>query len=91
MVRNGIGQLDGRSPREALLWAAVRALGRDLDPALLIDIRLVDIGGPDDLPMLCWLARHDVRERALAIRKGRVHALRLVRQPRTPATVAAPG
>jgi len=82
---------DVPSPREALLWAAVRALGRDLDPALLIDTRLVDIGGPEDLPMLRWLARHDVRERALAIRKGRLHALRLVRQPRTAATVAAPG
>jgi len=82
---------DVPSPREALLWAAVRALGRDLDPALLIDIRLVDIGGPEDLPMLHWLARHDVRERALAIRKGRLHALRLFRRPRTPATVAAPG
>jgi hypothetical protein len=83
--------LDVPSPREALLWAAVRALGRDLDPALLIDIRLVDIGGTEDLPMLCWLARHNVRERALAIRKGRLHALRVLRRPRTPATVAAPG
>jgi hypothetical protein len=50
----------------------------------------VDIGGPEDLRMLRWLARHDVRERAMAIRKGRLHALRLVRRPRTPATVAAP-
>jgi len=71
--------LHDRTPREALLWAAVRALGPDLDPALLIDIRLVDIGGPEDLPMLRWLARHDVRERALAVRKGRLHALRWVR------------
>jgi hypothetical protein len=80
--------LDGRSAREALLWAAVRALGRDLDPALLIDIRLIDIGGPEDLPMLRWLARHDVRERALAVRKGRLHALRMVRRA---ATAAASG
>jgi hypothetical protein len=80
--------LDDRSPREALLWAAVRALGRDLDPALLIDIRLVDIGGPEDLPMLRWLARHDVRERALAVRKRRLHALRWVRPA---ATVTAAG
>jgi hypothetical protein len=43
-----------------------------------LDVRLVDIGGPADLPMLRWLARHDVRERALAIRKRRLHALRLV-------------
>jgi hypothetical protein len=83
--------LDGRSPREALLWAAVRALGRELDPASGIDIRLVDIGGPEDLRMLRWLARHDVRERALAIRKGRLYALRVFRRPRTAATVAALG
>jgi hypothetical protein len=83
--------LDGRSPREALLWAAVRALGRELDPASGIDIRLVDIGGPEDLGMLRWLARHDVRERALAIRKGRLYALRVLRRPRTVATVAVPG
>jgi hypothetical protein len=56
----------------------------------LIDIRLVDIGGPEDFRMLRWLARHDVRERALTIRKGRLHALRLVRRPRTPAIVTAP-
>ena len=83
--------LDDPSPREALLWAAARALGRDLDPALLIDIRLVDIGGPEDLRMLRWLARHDVRERALAIRKGRLYVLRLLRRPRASAAVAAPG
>ena len=80
--------LDVPSPREALLWTAARALGRELDPGLVIDLRLVDIGGSEDLRMLRWLARHDVRERALAVRKGRLHALRLVR---TPAAVAASG
>ena len=80
--------LDVPSPREALLWTAARALGRELDPGLVIDLRLVDIGGPEDLRMLRWLARHDVRERALAVRKGRLHALRLVRAP---AAVAASG
>ena len=83
--------LDVPSPREALLWAAARALGHELDPGLRTDLRLVDIGGPEDLQMLRWLARHDVRERALAVRKGRLHALRLLRRPRTPAAVAAPG
>jgi hypothetical protein len=72
--------LDAWTPREALLWGAARALGRELDPALRLDVRLVDVGGPGDLPMLHWLARHDVRERALAIRKGRLHALRLARR-----------
>jgi SAM-dependent methyltransferase len=83
--------LDVPSPREALLWAAARALGRELDPGLRIDLRLVDIGGREDLPKLRWLARHDVRERALAVRKGRLYALRLVRRPRKPANAATPG
>jgi hypothetical protein len=83
--------LDVRAPREALLWGVGRTLGRDLDPRLGLDVRLVDVGGPTDLPMLGWLARHDVRERALAIRKGRLHAPRLVRRPGTYATGAASG
>jgi hypothetical protein len=53
---------------------------------LRIDLRLVDIGGLEDLPMLRRLARHDIRERALAARKGRLHALCLVRTPATVAT-----
>jgi hypothetical protein len=65
--------LDGRTPPEALLWAAARAFGRELDPDLRLDVRLVDVGGLADLPMLHWLARHDVRERMLAIRKGRLY------------------
>jgi hypothetical protein len=81
--------LDARMPGEALLWGTARALGRELDPALRLDVRLVDVGGPADLPMLYWLARHDVRERALAIRKGRLYVLRPVRQAGTQATVAA--
>jgi hypothetical protein len=82
---------DVRAPREALLWGVGRTLGRDLDPALGLDVRLVDVGGPADLPMLGWLARHDLRERALAIRKGRLHAPRLVRRRGTCATAPASG
>jgi hypothetical protein len=66
-----------------MLWAAARGLGRELDPALRLDVRLVDIGGPADLPVLRWLARHDIRERELAIRKGRLHAARLVSRAET--------
>jgi len=83
--------LDVWSPREALLWAAARTLGRELDLALRVDVRLVDVGGPADLAVLRWLARHDVREPALAIRKGRLHALRLVRRAGTCAYAAASG
>ena len=81
--------LDVRAPQETLLWGAARAMGRDLDPALRLDVRLVDVGGLADLPTLSWLARHDVRERALAIRKGRLHTPRLVHRPGMYATVAA--
>jgi hypothetical protein len=72
--------LDVWAPREALLWGAARTLGRELDPAHRVDVRLVDVGGPADLPMLRWLARHDVREHALAIRKGRLHGPCLARR-----------
>ena len=73
--------LDVRAPQETLLWGAARAMGCELDPALRLDVRLVDVGGLADLPTLSWLARHDVRERALAIRKGRLYAPRLVHRP----------
>jgi hypothetical protein len=73
--------LDVRAPQETLLWGAARAMSRELDPALRLDVRLVDVGGAADLPTVGWLARHDVRERALAIRKGRLHAPRLVHRP----------
>ena len=79
--------LDVWAPPEALLWGAARSLGRELDPGLRVDVRLVDVGGPADLPMLRWLARHDVRECALAIRKGRLHGPR----PAMCAMVAASG
>jgi hypothetical protein len=52
---------------------------------------VVDVGGPADLAVLRWLARHDVREPALAIRKGRLHALRLIRRAGTCAYAAASG
>jgi hypothetical protein len=83
--------LDVWAPRDALLWAAARSLGRELDPALRLDVRLVDVGGPADLPVLRWLAQHDVREPALAIRKGRLHALRVVRRAGTCSPAAAWG
>jgi hypothetical protein len=76
--------LDVWAPPEALLWGAARSLGCELDPALRLDVRLVDVGGPADLPMLRWLARHDVRECTLAIRKGRLHGPRPSRVPTAP-------
>jgi thioester reductase-like protein len=78
---------DVASPRAAALWGAVRALGHELGAGL--DLRLVDVGEPSDLPVLGWLARHDVRERELAIRDGRLYAPRLVRRPGAHATFPA--
>ncbi|HEY6309695.1 MAG TPA: SDR family NAD(P)-dependent oxidoreductase [Streptosporangiaceae bacterium] len=80
---------DVHAPRAATLWGAVRALGHELSPGLGLDMRLVDVAGPSDLPVLGWLARHDVRESELAIREGRLHAPRLVSRPGAYATVPA--
>jgi len=81
--------LDVRSPWAATLWGAIRALGHELDGQISVDLRLVDLGDSADLPMLDWLARHDVRERELAIRSGRLYAPRLARRPGGHATVPA--
>ena len=54
-----------------------------------MNLRLVDLGDEADLPVLDWLARHDVRERELAIRSGRLYAPRLARRPGGHATVPA--
>jgi thioester reductase-like protein len=71
--------LDVRAPRAAALWGAVRALGHEVDSAL--DLRLADVGAAADLTTLRWLARHDVREREVAIRDGLLYAPRLVTPP----------
>ncbi|MEV7629591.1 acyltransferase domain-containing protein [Actinoplanes sp. NPDC089786] len=81
--------LDVNSPRGAALWGAVRALGHEFDRGISVDLRLVDVGDAADLPVLDWLARHDVRERELAIRSGRLYAPRLAREPGGHATVPA--
>jgi hypothetical protein len=67
---------DAASPRPAMLWSAVRELGHELDAG--IDLRLADVGEPTDLTALRWLARHDVRERELAVRDGRLYAPRVM-------------
>jgi hypothetical protein len=58
------------SPRSAALWEGLRALDRTSG----VDLRLADVGEPTDLTALRWLARHDVRERELAVRDGRLYA-----------------
>jgi hypothetical protein len=63
---------DALSPASATLWRSLRGLGRELDPG--IDLRLADVSEPTDLTALRWLARHDVREREVAVRDGRLYA-----------------
>jgi hypothetical protein len=70
---------DAPSPASATLWRNLRgALGHELGYQLSsgIDLRLADVGEPTDLTALRWLARHDVRERELAVRDGRLYAPR---------------
>ncbi len=83
------GAMDVSAPRMATMWGAVRALTHELGFGLRLDLRLVDIAGPQDLPTLRWLACHDVRERELAVRDGRLYAPRLLRLPGPDATVRA--
>ena len=64
--------------RGSVLWGAVRSMGLEVGDDAKIDFRLVDLGDPGDLETLAWLARCDVRERELAVRKKRLWAPRLV-------------
>ncbi|MYD75142.1 MAG: SDR family NAD(P)-dependent oxidoreductase [Gammaproteobacteria bacterium] len=69
---------DVENPRGSALWGAVRSMAIEIGEEAGIDFRLVDIGNPGDLETLAWLARCDLRERELAIRKRRLWVPRLV-------------
>ncbi|MXZ80227.1 MAG: hypothetical protein F4Z15_02415, partial [Gammaproteobacteria bacterium] len=69
---------DVENPRGSALWGAVRSMAIEIGEEAGIDFRLVDIGNPGDLETLAWLARCDLRERELAIRKRRLWVQRLV-------------
>ena len=69
---------DVEDPRGGALWGAVRSMAMEVGEEAGIDFRLVDVGDPEDLETLAWLARCDVRERELAIRQGRLWAPRMV-------------
>ena len=80
---------DVEDPRGGALWGAVRSMALEIGEEAGIDFRLVDLGDPEDLETLAWLARCDLRERELAIRQQRLWAPRLVsireRHARVPA------
>ena len=69
--------------------ARVRSMAIEIGEEAKLDFRLVDLGAADDLKTLAWLARHDLRERELAVREGRLWVPRVVsnrdQYPRVPA------
>jgi len=71
---------DVAARRSAAFRGAAGALGSEPDAG--IDLRFADAAEPSDLTTLRWLATHDVRERELAIRDGRLYAPRLVTLPK---------
>ena len=74
--------------RGSALWGAVRTMAMEIGEEAKLDFRLVDLGAADDLETLAWLARHDLRERELAVREGRLWVPRVVsnrdQYPRVP-------
>ena len=64
--------------RGGVLWGAVRSMALEIGEEAKIDFRLVDLGDHGDLDTLAWLARCDLRERELAVRKKSLWAPRMV-------------
>ena len=69
---------DVEDPRGSALWGAVRSMSIEVDEEAMIDFRLVDLGDPEDLETLAYLAQCDLRERELAVRQRRLWAPRMV-------------
>ena len=69
---------DVEDARGSALWGAVRSMAMEIGEEAGLDFRLVDVGAAGDLETLAWLARHDVRERELAVREGRLWVPRIV-------------
>jgi len=80
---------DAQDARGSALWGAVRSMAVEIVGEAMLEFRLVDLGDDDDLETLAWLAGHDLRERELAVREGRLWVPRVVSDrneyPRVPA------
>ena len=80
---------EAEDARGSALWGAVRSMAIEIGGEAKLDFRLVDLGTADDLETLAWIARHDLRERELAVREGRLWVPRVVsnrdQYPRVPA------
>ena len=70
--------LDAEDARGSALWGAVRSMAAEVAEEAKLDFRLVDLGSADDLKTLAWLARHDLRERELGVRDGRLWVPRVL-------------
>ena len=68
---------DVQHPRGSALWGAIRSMAMEVGDEAMLDFRLVDLGGPDDLSTLNRLARCDLRERELAVRENHLWAPRI--------------
>ena len=77
--------------RGGVLWGAVRSMALEIGEDAKIDFRLVDLGDAGDLETLAWLARCDVRERELAVRRKRLWAPRMVSIKQRYLPVPTPG
>ena len=69
---------EAEDARGSALWGAVRSMAIEIGEEAGLDFRLVDLGADDDLETLAWLARHDLRERELAVREGRLWVPRVL-------------
>ena len=74
---------DAEDARGSALWGAVRSMAIEIGEEARLDFRLVDVGAADDLQTLAWLARHDLRERELAVREGELWVPRVVSDQKT--------
>ena len=69
---------EAEDARGSALWGAVRSMAIEVGEEAGLDFRLVDLGTADDLETLAWLARHDLRERELAVREGQLWVPRVL-------------
>ena len=80
---------DAEDARGSALWGAVRSMATEIAEEARLDFRLVDLGAAEDLKTLARLARHDLREREMAVRGGQLWMPRVLsdrdQYPRVPA------
>ncbi len=69
---------EAEDARGSALWGAVRSMAIEIGEEAKLDFRVVDLDTDDGLETLAWLARHDLRERELAVREGQLWVPRVL-------------